>query len=312
MSEPIRAAVVGVGSLGRHHARILASLEGVRLVGVTDSDPTRGLDVAREYGTTFFPCLEELVEKVDCASIVVPTTAHHAVCLPFLEAGKHLLVEKPIASSREDAADLVERAGKADVVLQVGHLERFNPAFLAVRPLISNPRFFEAHRLGVFVPRCLDVDVVMDLMIHDIDMVLSLVGKPVRAIHAVGIPILSDKVDIANVRLEFEGGAVANLTASRVSTEKVRKLRFFQPDDYISLDLGRQEVSVFSLRPADTPLGKEIVSRNILVEQGEPLRNELESFLSCVREGRRPLCAGEDGLAALEVAERILSSIQKV
>lgn len=307
----IRAAAVGVGSLGRHHARILASTPGVVLVGVSDISPEQGRSIAKEYGTAYYDDPAGLIPLVDCVSVAVTTSNHYEVCRKFLEAGRHTLVEKPLASSLEEGRALVELARSTGTLLQVGHLERFNPAFLAVKPMIKQPKFFEAHRLSVFVPRSLDVDVVLDLMIHDIDLVLSLTGSPVKEIRAAGIPILTDKIDIANVRLEFEDGSVANLTASRVSVEKIRKIRFFQRDDYISLDLARQTVSVYSLHAADTPLGREIISRNILVEQGEPLRNEINDFLDCVKTGRRPACAGQDGLAALAVAHQILAALER-
>ncbi len=308
----MKTAVIGVGSLGRHHARIHASLSEVELIGVCDTDEARGQELAREFRTRFFSSADELIGQVDAVSIAVPTTAHHDVCRQFLDAGVHVLVEKPICTTVEEAADLIDRARKSGVVLQVGHLERFNPAFLAVKNFISQPKFFEAHRLGIFVPRSLDVNVIMDLMIHDIDMILALVRSPVTEIRAVGIPILTDKIDIANVRIEFESGVVANLTASRVSSEKVRKLRFFQPNDYVSIDFGRQSAGVYSLRTADNPFGKEIISRNIVVEQGEPLRNEIVDFLECIRDKRSPVCTGEDGLAALETAQKILDTMHTV
>lgn len=311
MVAEIRAGVVGVGSLGRHHARIYASLPGVKLVGVADIDPQRGAAIAREFGTAYYPDFMKLVTEVECASIVVPTSDHCRVGEPFLASGRHVLMEKPIAATLDEGQALLDMAARSGVLLQVGHLERFNPAFLAVRPLITAPKFFEAHRLSVFVPRCLDVDVILDLMIHDLDLVLSLTVAPVSEIRAVGIPILTGMIDLASVRLEFQDGAVANLTASRVSSEKVRKFRFFQPHDYVSLDLARQSASVSSLRPADTPLGKEVISRDIVVEPGEPLRHEIESFVACVRTGGAPVCSGADGLKALAVARQVLAAIAR-
>ncbi|MBN2430392.1 MAG: Gfo/Idh/MocA family oxidoreductase [Acidobacteria bacterium] len=308
----LKAGVVGVGSLGQHHARIFASLSDVKLVGISDSNQERGEEIARRYKTDYFPALESLIEAVDCASVAVPTIDHHRVCAAFLDAGRHVLVEKPIAASPAEARDLITRARRNGRVLQVGHLERCNPAFLAVQRFITTPKFFETHRLGIFVPRSLDIDVVMDLMIHDLDLVLSLSKAEIRDIRAVGIPILTDKIDIANVRLEFESGEVANLTASRVSSEKVRKFRFFQPNDYISLDFRNQSANVYSLCTADTEFGKEIISRNIVVESGEPLRNEIESFVTSITQDTPVVCTGEDGLRALEVAHRIIADMHMV
>jgi len=308
----LRAGVVGVGSLGCHHARIFAALPEAQLVGVSDINVQRGREIARQNQTEFYSSFEDLVDKIDCVSVAVPTVNHHRICAPFLDAGRHVLVEKPIANTLEEARDMISRAEKSGAVLQVGHLERFNPAFLAISRFISSPKFFEAHRLGIFVPRSLDIDVVMDLMIHDIDLVLSLAKSEISDIRAVGIPILTDKIDIANVRLEFSSGVVANLTASRVSNEKVRKFRLFQPNDYISLDFGSQNASVYSLRAADTPFGKEIISRNIVVETGEPLRNEIENFLQCIIMGKKTGCTGQDGLGALETAYRIMDSMHMV
>jgi predicted dehydrogenase len=302
----IRAGVVGVGSLGQHHARVFASLPGVQLAGVADIDAGRGAAIAERHGCRFFADSRDLIGEVDCVSIVTPTTDHLQSARPFLEAGRHVMMEKPIAAAPAEAREMIRLAETAGVILQIGHLERFNPAFLAVRPLINGPKFFEIHRLGVFVPRSLDVNVVQDLMIHDLDLVLHLSNSTIREIRAVGIPILTNKIDIANVRLEFANGAVANLTASRVSNEKMRKIRFFQPDYYISIDLARQTASAFSLQPADTPLGKEIFHRLIQVEPGEPLRYELEAFVQGIRTGRVLGCSGAEGLAALEAAQQIM------
>jgi predicted dehydrogenase len=290
----------------------MASIPDVQLVGVCDLDEDRGEELAHQFKTEYFKRFEDLLGKVDCVSVAVPTVHHHRVCSLFLDEGCHVLVEKPIASSLDEGRDLISRAKKMGVMLQVGHLERFNPAFMAVQKFISDPKFFEAHRLGVFVPRSLDIDVVMDLMVHDLDLVLHLVHSEIRDIRAVGIPILTEKIDIANVRLEFESGVVANLSASRVSSEKVRKFRFFQHNDYISLDFGKQSASLFSLQTADTEFGKEIISRNIVVENGEPLRNEIESFLECVKTGTPPVCSGTDGLKALDAAHRIISEMHMV
>jgi len=305
----LKCGVVGVGSLGQHHARIFNSIPGVRLVGVSDLSEERGRGIADKNGVPFFQDYRELIPEVDCVSVAVPTTDHLTVCRPFLEAGRHVLVEKPIASSVAEAREMIRLAAEREALLLVGHLERFNPALLAVRHLITEPKFFEIHRLGVFVPRSLDVDVVLDLMIHDLDMVLHLTGSRPVEIRAVGVPVITGKIDIANVRLQFGNGAVANLTASRVSTEKVRKIRFFQPDSFLSVDLGRQTAAAFGLQSCDSPLGKEIVTRQILVEPGEPLRHEIEAFVRSIAERKRLGCTGEEGLAALEVAHEILRAI---
>ena len=308
----IRAGVIGVGSLGQHHARIMNSIPGVQLVGVADIAEEQGRTIANKNGVRYFRDFREMIPEVDCVTVAVPTVDHLRVCLPFLEAGCHVLVEKPIASTVAEAREMIRLSAERGVILLVGHLERFNPALLAVRNLITEPKFFEIHRLGVFVPRSLDVDVVLDLMIHDLDMVLHLTGSKPVEIRAVGVPVITGKIDIANARLQLANGAVANLTASRVSMEKVRKLRFFQPDSYISVDLGRQTVAAFGLQPADTPVGKEIVNRQILVEPGEPLRYEIEAFVRSVIENKRIGCTGEEGLAALEIAHEILQSIRPV
>ena len=308
----IRAGVIGVGSLGQHHARNFASLPGVRLVGVSDIEAARGAMIAERHEARFFKNFHEMVGEVDCVSVATPTTDHLSTCRPFLEAGRHVLVEKPIAATPDEGREMIRLAEAAGAVLQVGHLERFNPAFLAARPLIDRPRFFEIHRLGIFVPRSLDVNVVLDLMIHDLDMVLHLTGSKISEIQAVGIPILTGKIDIANVRLRFENGAVANLTASRVSSEKTRKLRFFQSNAYLSIDLGRQTANAYSLQPADNPLGKEIIHRQLTIEPGEPLKNELAAFVRSIQDGGHHGCSGAEGLAALEAAQRILREMETV
>ncbi len=267
--------------------------------------------MAERYGTRYFQDYQELIPLVDCVSVAAPTTDHHRICVPFLDAGRHVLVEKPIATEPADARDLIRRAAQTGVVLQVGHLERFNPALLAVRGSVRDPRFFEAHRLGVFVPRCLDVDVVLDLMIHDLDLVLNLVNSDIRDIRASGAPVLTSKIDIASARIEFANGATANLTASRVSAEKLRKFRWFQEGQYFSIDLGRQSVVSRIVQPADNPVGREMVSREVPVQSGEPLRLELESFIRAVRSEGPNGCRGEEGLAALEAAHAVLARINE-
>src|SRR3989440_2493406 len=247
----VRVAVVGCGVFGRNHARVYRQLQqegaGVKFVGVFDSDSERASGVALEFGTEAFTSIGNLRGKIDAASIAVPTIHHLSSAREIMDGGADVLVEKPVASTLVDADELIAVASRTGRIAQVGHLERFNPAVIATVPLVTQPMFFEVHRLSVFTPRSLDVDVVLDLMIHDLDIVLSFVDSPVKEIRAVGLPILTPKVDIANVRMEFDSGCVANFTASRVSTERVRKLRFFQPKQYISVDYGRQDVLVFSV-----------------------------------------------------------------
>jgi predicted dehydrogenase len=312
--------VIGAGTFGRNHARVYHQLanEGapVRLVGVVDSDTARAGAVAREFSCRGFGSVEQLItthSEVQAASVAVPTIHHLDVAQQLMEAGIDVLIEKPLAASLAEADELVRLAQRLGRIGQVGHLERFNPAVRATLPLITRPMFFEVHRLSVFTPRSLDVDVVLDLMIHDLDIVLSFVNSPVKEIRAVGLPILSGKVDIANVRLEFDSGCVANFTASRVSTERVRKLRFFQPKQYVSLDYGRQDVLVFSVGQ-DDGLGTPSVNPKIQVSKPpttgeEPLHAELKSFLESVQRRSAPTVSLEGGRRALAVALDIVASI---
>jgi predicted dehydrogenase len=316
-------AVVGVGAFGRNHARIYHQLaqqgEAVRLVGVVDPNLTRADAVASEFGCRGFGSINQLVtthSEVQAASVAVPTVQHLKTARSLMEAGVDVLVEKPLAPSLAESDELVSLAQSLNRIGQVGHLERFNPAVRATAPLITQPMFFEVHRLSVFTPRSLDVDVILDLMIHDLDIVLWLVKSPVKEIRAVGLPILSDKADIANVRLEFESGCVANFTASRVSTERVRKLRFFQPRQYVSLDYSRQEVLVFSVGEAGESAGTPSVNPQIKVAKPaivaeEPLRAELRSFLEAVRTRSKPLVSFEDGRHALAVALDIVAAMRE-
>jgi predicted dehydrogenase len=316
-------AVVGVGAFGRNHARIYHQLaqqgEAVRLVGVVDPNVTRADAVASEFGCRGFGSINQLVtthSEVQAASVAVPTVQHLKTARSLMEAGVDVLVEKPLAPSLAESDELVSLAQSLNRIGQVGHLERFNPAVRAMATLITQPMFFEVHRLSVFTPRSLDVDVILDLMIHDLDIVLWLVQSPVKEIRAVGLPILSGKADIANVRLEFESGCVANFTASRVSTERVRKLRFFQPRQYVSLDYSRQEVLVFSVGEAGESAGTPSVNPQIKVAKPaivaeEPLRAELRSFLEAVRTRSKPLVSFEDGRRALAVALDIVAAMQE-
>jgi predicted dehydrogenase len=292
----------------------------VELAAILESDPTRAAALRGEWGIPVYSSTEELLAArargevaIDAASVCVPTSAHYAIATPLLRDGIDLLIEKPIAASTAEADDLIALAHRHDRIVQAGHLERFNPAILAVQPLLNRPMFFEAHRLSIFTPRALDVDVVLDLMIHDLDIVLSFVQSPVREIHAVGLPILSSKIDIANVRLEFDSGCVANFTASRVSTEQVRKLRFFQPHQYISIDYARKDILVIDVNAstgASAPhLPPGLSLNKPQVEQAEPLRLEIESFLDSVRTRKAPQVSAEDGRVALAVALEINRAI---
>ena len=302
-----RVAVVGVGDFGRNHVRVYRELADAELVGVVDLNAERARQVAAEFSTAVLPDLEALMGRVDAASVAVPTVDHARVGCHLLERGIDVLVEKPMAASLGEADALIAAARKNGRVLQVGHLERFNPAVAAVEKVVARPLFFEVHRLGVFSPRSLDVDVVYDVMIHDLDILLALVGAPVVELKAVGIPVLSDKVDIAHARLEFESGAVANLTASRVSTERVRKMRFFQQHEYISLDYTRQDVLRVRVRQL-TPQ-PQFDFEKLPAQPEEPLRAQLRAFLEAVRTRGVPRVDGAAGRRALELADRVMADI---
>ena len=319
----INVAVIGAGAFGRNHARVYHQLaqqgEPLRLVGVVDSDVTRADEVAREFGCRAFGSIEQLTtthSEVQAASVAVPTVHHLNVAAMLMEAGIDVLIEKPLASSLPEADELIRLAQRLGRCAQVGHLERFNPAVRATLPLITQPMFFEVHRLSVFTPRSLDVDVVLDLMIHDLDVVLSFVESPVKEIRAVGLPILSGKVDIANVRMEFDSGCVANFTASRVSTERVRKLRFFQPRQYVSVDYSRQDVLVFTVGEEGQADGVPSVNPQIKVAKPtvvaeEPLHAELKSFLESVRRRSKPVVSLADGRRALAAALDVVAAIKE-
>lgn len=322
MADPlINVAVIGVGVFGRNHARVYRQLEqqgeAVRLVGVVDTNLERANVIAGEFGCRAFGSIQQLItthSEVDAASVAVPTIHHLPVASQLMQSGIDVLIEKPLAASLDEAGKLIQLAKEFDRVAQAGHLERFNPAVRAALPLITRPMFFEAHRLSIFTPRALDVDVVLDLMIHDLDVVLSFVNSPVKEIRAVGLPILSSKVDIANVRVEFDSGCVANFTASRVSTEQVRKLRFFQPGQYISIDYGRQDIVLFSVASDGKVQGTPSANPQIgmlkpEVVAEEPLHAELKSFLSAVRSHTKPVVSLEEGRRALEVALSITTAI---
>ena len=329
---PLRVAVVGAGAFGRNHLRVYRELQAaglaIELVAVVDADSGFAAAAGEKFGVRWFTEVEELLAdlRLDAASVCVPTVHHAAVAELLLAAGVDLLIEKPLAGTLADADRILAAAKAHGRVVQVGHLERFNPAVTAARPLLNRPMFFESHRLSVFTPRSLDVDVVLDLMIHDLDIVLSLVDSAVREVRAVGLPVLSKKVDIANVRLEFENGCVANFTASRVSTERVRKLRFFQPYQYLSLDFARQDLLMIDVTAAaglDVAVLAAMAEkaqaaaaagghpsaglslRKVPVEAGEPLRLEIEAFLAAVRGREVPVVSGEDGRRALALALEI-------
>src|ERR1700719_1645710 len=305
----IRVAVAGCGEFGRNHARVFQEIESAELVGVFDSDPQRAAAFAQEFNTRSFSSLQEMKGQVDAASVAVPTIAHGEVGCALMEFGIDVLVEKPMAKDLADADALLAAAKKYARILQVGHVERFNPALLAVEPILNRPLFFEVHRLGIFTPRSLDVDVIYDLMIHDLDILLALVKEPVTEVRAVGIPVLTDKVDIAHARLEFAGGAVANVTASRVSTERVRKMRFFQQHEYISLDYARRDALRVGVKKAGPQ--PEFGFEKLPAPAIEPLRAELAAFAESVRSRQEPRAKRAAGRAAMEVAGRVMTSIHE-
>jgi predicted dehydrogenase len=331
--NPIRVAVVGVGDFGRNHARVWRALDGATLVGVVDTNPERARKVAAEFGCEAIADISTLKGRVDAVSLAVPTVEHARIGCQLLEQGIDVLVEKPIAASLDEADALITAARRSNRILQAGHLERFNPAVVAAEKIVTRPLFFEVHRLGVFSPRSLDVDVVYDLMIHDLDILLALLDSPVTDLRAVGIPVITDKVDIAHARLEFASGAVANLTASRVSTEKVRKMRFFQEHEYISLDFSRQDAlrvrvaannganaaatgnpfdpanlsgGLDSGSPANDP---RVNFEKLPTTPEEPLRAELRAFLDSVITRRQPRVDGPAARRALALADRVMAGI---
>jgi predicted dehydrogenase len=310
MAGPLRAAVIGVGNLGRHHARIYASHPGAQLVAVVDRDSDRAAEIAGQHGAPPLTDFRDLAGGVDAVSVAVPTISHHDVARALLEKGVHVLVEKPMTRTLEEADSLIEAAARAGRVLHVGHTERFNPAVRAAQPLVRRARFIECERLNPFAPRSLDVDVVLDLMIHDLDVILSLVGRPVEAVDAIGVNALTEQIDIANVRLKFRGGAVANVTASRISLARSRKLRIFQPDSYLSIDYPSASVQHYVLRhrPGAMP---EVSHVEVEVTPGEPLALEIDAFLRAAGGGDDEGVSGGEGRRALETALEILKSIEE-
>ena len=304
---PLRVAVVGVGHLGQHHARLLSSMPGVELAGVVDTRIDRAREIGAKYGAAAFGDAREVLGRVDAVSIAVPTASHVDVALPFIEHGVAVLVEKPIAASVADADRLIAAAARRGVTLAAGHTERFNPAVIAALPMVSSPRFVEIHRLGTFPERSLDIDVVFDLMIHDLDLLLASVASPVVSIEAIGVNVLTPRVDIANARLRFASGCIANLTASRISRDRVRKARFFQPHSYVSIDYASQEVEVYRLTAGEA---RPVIEGGRLdVTREEPLRGELEDFVEAVRVGRAPGVTAGAARDALALATRIADAM---
>ncbi len=308
----VRVGVIGVGYLGRLHAQKLASLDDVRFAGVCDADAARGKTVADECGAPFFEDHRRLLAGVDAVTIAVPTTEHYRVALAAMRAGVHVLLEKPIAAAVREGRALVREAAKRKLVFQIGHLERFNAAVLSATSILREPRFIECHRLGPYGGRGTDVDVVLDLMIHDIDLILSFVRSAVVRIQAVGVPVISPNLDIANARLSFANGCVANVTASRVSARKQRKIRIFQEDAYVSMDFVDHAIQIFRRTWPQGPKGLPEITGELLESQkGDALRDEIRSFVDCVATGAAPRVSGADGLAALELAFRILRRMRR-
>jgi predicted dehydrogenase len=309
LNSKIPIVVIGVGEHGRNHARELRQVEGAELTGVFDINPDRTREAALEFGVKAFGSLEEALAAARAVSVVIPTNQHAELAHGAFDRGVDVLLEKPITRTLEEADGLIRRAEAEKRILQIGHVERFNPGVVAAKAITKDPVFFEVHRLGVFSPRSLDVDVVFDLMIHDLDLLLWMVDSPVKEVRAVGLAVLSDKVDIANVRVEFENGTVANLTASRVSTEKVRKFRYFQPHEYVSIDFARRDaLAIVVDRDGPSP---KIGFRNIEAVTQDPLRAELQAFVESVGSRRPPLVGGREGRAALALAVRVMECIEE-
>jgi predicted dehydrogenase len=302
--DKVKVGIIGVGYLGMQHARIISYLEEAELQAVADVDFKKALEIGNRHGVTYYQNYEDMLDEIDAGIVATPTSEHFHVSMNLLQHGKHVLVEKPITETVEQAEQLVEASRKNGLVLQVGHLERFNPAVEAVENMISDPKFIEVQRLGSFSARSLDVDVVLDLMIHDLDIILALIKDDVGVIRSSGIHVLSEKVDIANARLEFKGGCVATLTASRVHQGKVRKLRIFEPTSYYSIDYIDQEVKVFPLS------GRQTDIKTLKIKKEEPLKKELENFLRCQAEGKPGKVSGEEGLRALRLAYDVLKAIE--
>jgi len=298
--DKVRVGIIGVGYLGMQHARILSYLEEAELKGVADIDFKKALDIGNRHRVQYYENYENMLDEIDAAIVATPTSEHFSIAMKLLKEGKPVLVEKPITETVEQAEQLVSAAKKSKLILQVGHLERFNPAVEALENVISDPKFIEVQRLGSFSARSLDIDVVLDLMIHDLDIILSLIKDEVKAIRSSGIHVLSEKIDIASARLEFKSGCVATLTASRVHQGKVRKLRIFEPTSCYSIDYIDQEVKIFPLN------GRQTDIKSLKIEKEEPLKKELKNFFRSIREGKTRKVTGEEGLRALKLAYRVL------
>jgi len=310
-AEKIAVGVVGVGYLGKYHAEKYAASSKARLVAVVDVDEERASEIAERLGTEALTDYRHLFGRVQCVSVAVPTRLHHRVARDFIEAGIDVLVEKPIAANLDQGQDLVDSAQSKGVIFQVGHLERFNPAIRRLEGVVREPKFVECHRLAPFVERGTDVDVVFDLMIHDIDVIASLVRSPVQRVEAVGVPVLTDKPDIANARINFANGCIANVTSSRVSLKRERKIRFFQPDAYISIDYDQRRAQIFH-KPPPGAGWLDIRVETLEIKDGDALSDEIESFLDCVRSREVPLVSGAEGLRALEIASVISAQLHTV
>ncbi len=308
--KKIRAAVIGTGYLGRFHAEKYAALEGAELVAVVDSDIKRAEDLAEKLGTKACDSYSDIIGEVDAVSIVTPTKTHYSIGKDFLSKGVDVLLEKPMCVTAEEATGLIDEAEKSGAILQIGHLERFNSAVMALEGRLTTPMFIEAHRLSGFPNRGTDVDVVLDLMIHDIDIILNLVSAEVESVDAAGVPIITDKVDIANARITFANGCVANVTASRVSMEPQRRIRLFQPDAYISIDYAKQHISIYGREFKEGSTAPSIVGEELDIERKDVLFEEIKSFIECSREKKPPLVTGHDGRRALQVAQRIQESVK--
>lgn len=302
--DKVKVGIIGVGYLGMQHARILSYLEEAELKGVADINFRKAVEIGNRHGVQYYQNYENMLDEIDAAIVATPTSEHFSISMKLLKEGKSVLVEKPITETIDQGEELVTMANKNGLILQTGHLERFNPAVEAIENLIKEPKFIEVQRLGSFSARSLDIDVVLDLMIHDLDIILALIRDDVKAIKSSGIHVLSEKIDIANARLEFESGCIATLTASRVHQGKVRKLRIFEPTSYYSIDYIDQEVKVFALDGSQTDI------KTLKIKKEEPLKKELESFFMCVRDKKTSKVSGEEGLRALKLAYRVLEDIE--
>lgn len=308
---PLKVGVIGVGHLGQHHARIYDNFSGVKLAGVMDIDEAQGRKISRRHDTPYFDDLDGLLPRIDAASVVVPTEDHFAVGKKLIEKDIDCLIEKPMVQTLEEAEELYQLSCDREVLLQVGHIERFNTAFDAAQDYIDSPRYIEVNRLGPFTERSIDIGVVLDLMIHDIDIILSLVDSPLKEIKSVGVSVLSDFEDLTNTRLEFENGCVANLTASRVSMETRREIKIFQDKNHVSLDYMDQDVKVWRLKNGKANGMDDVEVHQPHVENGESLRRELAHFVDCIREGREPVVGGDEGRNAIKVGLDVVEAMKR-